>query len=186
MVADIQSVLRTLRPKEVTVSTEDNHWYLMRTLPYRTLDNVINGAVITFVDVTQQKKTQDDLEQLTFDLQDAKDLAENVIETVRTPLLVLDEAFRILTVNRAFLDSFPGQRNEVEGCPLFEAGKAQWDIPELRQLLGDILPKRQIMHDFKVVLTPKDQEPRTILLNAREIRQKAGKERLILLGLEVL
>ncbi len=186
MVADIQSVLRTLRPKEVTVSTQDNHWYLVRTLPYRTLDNVINGAVITFVDITQQKKTQDDLEQLTFDLQDAKDLAENVTETVRTPLLVLDEAFRILTVNRAFLDSFPGQRSEVEGCPLFEAGEGQWDIPELRQLLGDILPKRQIMHDFKVVLTPVDQEPRTILLNAREIRQKAGKERLILLGLEVL
>jgi len=177
-------VLRTLRPKEVTVSTQDDRWYLLRVLPYRTLDNVISGAVITFFEITHRKKIQDQLAQVSEAFEDARDLAESVIETVRSPLLVLDDQFRVLSANRAFYAVFPTQEANVQGRPLFELGKGQWDIPELRQLLGDILPERQIMHDFSVTLTSSNQEKRTILLNAREVRQQAGKERLILLGME--
>ncbi len=53
LVADIQAVLKNLSPKEIDVQTVENKWYTMRMLPYRTLDNVIEGAVITFVDITE-------------------------------------------------------------------------------------------------------------------------------------
>jgi len=59
--ADAQVVLDTLVPKEVEVRTTEGKWYTMRILPYRTLDNVIEGAVITFVDITEAKKTQEAL-----------------------------------------------------------------------------------------------------------------------------
>ena len=57
LVADVQSVLATLIPKELEVQTAEGKWYTMRILPYRTLDNVIEGAVLTFVDITEMKKS---------------------------------------------------------------------------------------------------------------------------------
>ena len=53
LLADVQGVLNTLTPKEVSVQTADSRWYTMRIQPYRTLDNVIEGAVISFVDTTE-------------------------------------------------------------------------------------------------------------------------------------
>lgn len=61
LVMDIQTVLDTLVPKEVDVQTTRGSWYTLRIQPYRTLDNVIEGAVITFVDITQMKKTEESL-----------------------------------------------------------------------------------------------------------------------------
>lgn len=61
LVADVQSVLNTLVPKEVDVQTTAGRWYTMRILPYRTLDNVIEGAVITFVEITEMVRTREAL-----------------------------------------------------------------------------------------------------------------------------
>ncbi len=58
LVRDIQSVLDTLIPKEVEVKITTGEWYIMHVQPYRTLDNVIEGAVITFVDITEMKRIQ--------------------------------------------------------------------------------------------------------------------------------
>ncbi|MEI6308746.1 MAG: PAS domain-containing protein, partial [bacterium] len=61
MVLDTRAVLDTLIPKEVEVQTQAGEWYMMRIQPYRTLDNVIEGAVITFVDITEMKKAREAL-----------------------------------------------------------------------------------------------------------------------------
>lgn len=63
LVADVQSVLDTLVPKEADVQTTAGQWFRMRILPYRTLDNVIEGAVITFVDVTERRRAEDALRE---------------------------------------------------------------------------------------------------------------------------
>ena len=63
LVKDAQEVLDTLIPKEINLQTESGGWYTMRLLPYRTLDNVIEGVVITFVDITEMKRTQDALRE---------------------------------------------------------------------------------------------------------------------------
>jgi two-component system CheB/CheR fusion protein len=79
LVADVQAVLDTLVPKAVDVQTTAGKWYTMRILPYRTLDNVIEGAVITFVDITEMKRTQEalrkanDLLRLAVVVRDAHD-----------------------------------------------------------------------------------------------------------------
>lgn len=64
LVEDVQDVLNTLIPKEVEVQTRAGAWYTMRILPYRTLDNVIEGVVITFFDITERKKVQETLREL--------------------------------------------------------------------------------------------------------------------------
>ena len=58
LVLDVQDVLDTLTPKEVEVQTHAGAWHLLRIRPYRTLENVIEGAVITFMEVTEQKRAQ--------------------------------------------------------------------------------------------------------------------------------
>ena len=63
LVEDVESVLETLLPKDLEVQAEDGKWYTMRIQPYRTLDNVIEGAVITFVDITEMKKSDELLQE---------------------------------------------------------------------------------------------------------------------------
>ena len=63
LLADAQAVLDTLTSKEVDLQTRSDRWYKMRIRPYRTLDNVIEGAVITFVDITEMKQAQEALRQ---------------------------------------------------------------------------------------------------------------------------
>jgi two-component system CheB/CheR fusion protein len=63
LVADTQAVLDTLMAKEITVQTTLGHWYRMCIQPYRTLDNVIEGAVISFIDITETVQTRDELDK---------------------------------------------------------------------------------------------------------------------------
>jgi len=79
MVADVQAVLDTLIPKDLEVQTTDGNWYSMRIRPYRTLENVIEGAVLTFFDITEMTKTREalrkanELQRLAVVVRDAED-----------------------------------------------------------------------------------------------------------------
>ena len=73
LVSDAQSVLDTLIPKEVDVQTQEGRWYTMRVQPYRTLENVIEGAVITFVEITEMKRAEAALRRLAVVVRDAYD-----------------------------------------------------------------------------------------------------------------
>jgi two-component system CheB/CheR fusion protein len=61
LLTDVQTVLDNLVPREAEVQAKSGAWYLMRIRPYRTLENVIEGAVITFIDITQRKQIEDEL-----------------------------------------------------------------------------------------------------------------------------
>ena len=72
LVEDIQQVLHTLVPKAIEVQAKDGAWYLINIRPYRTLENVIDGAVITFVDISEQKQG-DELRRMGTILRDSND-----------------------------------------------------------------------------------------------------------------
>ena len=115
---------------------------------------------------------------------DSQEYAENIINTVREPLIVLDENLRVLTVSRSFYEVFKVKQEETLGQLIYDLGNKQWDIPKLRDLLEDILPKEasfdnyEVEHDFTTIGT------RIMLLNARQIQRASGKERIILLAIE--
>ncbi len=96
LVADVKGVLDTLSPKDVQVRTAAGSWFTMRIRPYRTLDNVIEGAVITFVDITETKQAQEALAK-------ANDLARLavVVRDANDAITVQDLAGRILAWNPA-------------------------------------------------------------------------------------
>ncbi len=177
LVEDVQSVLDTLAPMETEVQSIKGDWYQLRIRPYRTVDNVIEGAVITFVDITQIKKVEEALHE-------ARELAESIVSTVREPLVVLDADLRVVTANQAFYNTFRAQPAETLGHMLYELGNGQWDAPDLRQLLEEILAHNATFDDFEVTQNFEQIGRRIILLNARRICGEAGQTRLILLAME--
>jgi signal transduction histidine kinase len=117
-------------------------------------------------------------------LQDAREYADSIIETVREPLLVLDAELRVVSANRSFYRTFKTAPQETQRQLLYELGNRQWDIPMLRVLLEGILPKNATFEDFEVDHEFPTIGTRTMVLNARRIYRDAGKTQLILLAIE--
>ncbi len=119
------------------------------------------------------------------DIQDAFALAHAIVDTVREPLVVLDDELRVVAASRSFYLTFKVNRNETQGRLLFELGDGAWDIPKLRFLLGKIIPERGEMEDYEVDHEFPDIGRRTMLLNARKVFYEVGSHaNIILLGIE--
>ena len=170
-----RNVLDRLRPFETEVQAKDHQWFLMRIVPYRTLDNVIDGVVITFTDITASKQAASE----------RTEFAENIVRTVREPLLVLDHDLRVVMANRAFLGLFRVKREETEGQVFKNLGRHEWDISVLEDLLKKVVEAGKVFEDFRVDADFPVLGPRTMLLNARKIGVAGdGTNAVILLAME--
>ncbi len=113
-----------------------------------------------------------------------QEYAESIINTVREPLIALDQDLRVVSVSRSFYEVFKVNPEETVGQLIYDLGNKQWDIPKLRELLETILPQKatfdnyEVEHDFSTI------GRRIMLLNARQIQRVSGKERIILLAIE--
>ena len=113
-------------------------WYRVRIMPYRTSENVIDGVVVTLMDIDRLKKMEHRAKA-------ASDYFESIVQTVREPLLVLDADLKIVFTNASFCEAFRVRSEDVKGTRFYEVGERQWDIPELRRLLDEVLPERKIL-----------------------------------------
>jgi two-component system CheB/CheR fusion protein len=174
---DAQEVFQTLVPKEREVRTKTGAWYLMRMRPYRTVRNVINGLVLTFVDVTKLKHAE-------LLAQEAGTYAESIIQTMRGPLVVLDAELRVVSANQAFYEVFHESPSTVKQRYIYELGNGQWHSAALRELLEDIVPHNGVFQDFEIVQDFPHIGRKVLLLNARRLDRLAGLPGLILLAME--
>jgi PAS domain S-box-containing protein len=110
--------------------------------------------------------------------------AASIVETVRQPLLVLDADLRVRTANRSFYRTFQVLPENSEGRLLHELGDHQWDIPELRELLQQIAGERGEEREYEFDQSFPTMGRRTMLLNARRLRQPGKQPPLILLATE--
>src|SRR3954469_25382712 len=113
-------------------------------------------------------------------VEDIQDYAQNIVDTVREPLLILDATLRVRSANRAFYQTFHVTPAETEGRLIYELGNGQWDIPDLRTLLEDIVPKSSVFDDFELEHTFPAIGRRVMLLNARKLRPGSHGELLVL------
>ena len=176
LLADAQSVLDTLVPIEREIVTDAGVWYLARIRPYRTVDNVIDGVVMTFADITERVK------QIA--TRKALKLAEAVVDTVRQPLMVLDGRLQVLSANRTFLASFGGTLASTVGRRIFDIGDGAWDLPALHQLLEVRLPAERSFEQVPLLLGLADAAQRQVWLSARRIVEANGESPLVLLMLD--
>ncbi len=113
-------------------------------------------------------------------VEDIQDYAQNIVDTVREPLLILDATLRVRSANRAFYQTFHVTPAETEGRLIYELGNGQWDIPDLRTLLEDIVPKSSVFDDFELEHTFPAIGRRVMLLNARKLQAGHHGELLVL------
>ncbi len=171
---DAREVVETLVYKEKNVQTTDGKWYLMRIHPYRTLDNVIDGTVVTFVDITSMKALEASLEK-------ARAYARAMAETAREPILALDGAYRVATANRAFYKLFKEVQAEVEGQVIYGIGNGGWDIPVLHRLLEETLPVAGRVEDVVFEHDFPGLGPRSMVVNAtRQTHEQDGSVTILL------
>ncbi len=178
LVDDIQSVLDTLNSVEAEVESHEGLWFLMRIRPYRTLENVIEGTVITFIDITERKRAAASLQSAQ------ESVARSIVATVREPLIVLDEQLRVISVNASFYKTFGTIPDQTIGNSLYELGNKQWDIPRLRELLEEILPRNVSFEDFEMSHEFEELGLRRMRLNARRLAHASAGSGLILLAIE--
>ena len=117
-------------------------------------------------------------------IQDALEYAAHIINTVHELLIILDEDLKVALVSRSFCQVFQVTPEETEGRFIYDLGNRQWDIPKLRQLLEDILPKTTSFDGFEVEHEFPNIGKRIMLLNARRIYLEANRKKLILLAAE--
>jgi two-component system CheB/CheR fusion protein len=176
-IADAKSVLQNLAVVKKEVRASDGRWYTMTCLPYRTLDNKIDGVILTFNDVSALKQSE-------LSMREARQFAEGIVDTARESLLVLDGELRVVSVNRAFYKMFQVAPPDTENRFIFELGNGQWNIPKLRELLETLVATNsefndfEIEHDFPVI------GRRSVLLNARPIERESSQSKLILLAID--
>ncbi len=129
--------------------------------------------VLAMEDVTERRRSEADLKAI-------ETYAQNIVDTVREPLLILDATLRVRSANRAFYQTFHVSPGETEGRLIYELGNGQWDIPDLRTLLEDIVPKSSVFDDFELEHTFPAIGRRVMLLNARKLQAGHHGELLVL------
>ena len=93
LVVDARKVLETLKPKEMEVQSNESRWFILRMQPYRTLDNVIEGVVFTFVDITEKKKAEEVLKESEVFF---RNLYSNCINAVSINEIVMDADMKVI------------------------------------------------------------------------------------------
>ena len=142
----LEQVLRTLVPHQAEVRTEEGTWYDLRILPYRTADNRIAGAVLTFSPSDEQKKAQEALERLLAEKETDYVLMRRLFDMNRDPLVGRDREGRILVANAPFAQFLGLAVEEVEKNPIFDLQEGRLEETVLGPLLKRAVEERE---DFR-------------------------------------
>lgn len=136
----------------------------MKVRPYKTWENKIDGAVISFQDIDALKQSLDE----------TRTYGDLLIENAREPILLLGRDLRVTSSNPAFYRMFKTTRQQTDGKLIYDLGDGQWNIPQLRGLLQDVMSANGRVDDFEVQHEFPGLGQRTFLLNARRIEPRRG------------
>lgn len=109
--------------------------------------------------------------------------AQGIVDTVTDPMLVLDASLCVQNASRSFFETFEVDRYETIGQPLFELGDGQWDIPELRRLLVEVIPKSTALINYEVEHDFPGLGRRTMLVTARRLHHPDSGSHSMLLSI---
>ncbi len=171
----ILAVIDSLTVSTQEIQNQQGRWYSMTIRPYKTTDNRIAGALVTLEDINELK-----LGMLR--VQESRDYAEAIVETVREPLIVLNKDLQAVTANQAYYKIFNATPDAIENKYFFNLQDGIWDISILRKLLEDTIRQNAALNDFEVDYEAAGNRRRIMLLNARRISRE--RTELILLAIE--
>ncbi len=136
-----------------------------------------HSSIIPGINVNELKRSLDLLKY-------ALDYSEAIVDTVRTPLIVLNKELHVLTANRSFYDTFKTTSLETENKFIFDLGEKSWDVPKFKTLLEKILPSNTHLDNYEVEINHPKIGHRTMLLSARRTYRQVNNTEAILLAFE--
>jgi two-component system CheB/CheR fusion protein len=166
----LENVIHTLSPIELEVRDAGGNWFSLRIRPYITLEKKIDGAVMMLVDIDAIKR--------------ARDYAETIVQTVRQPIVILDDKLCIKTSNDAFNVLFKITDKNMEGRPFFEIGGKLWKIPKLRRMLSKVVPSDASFDSFELHHDFEELGDKILLVSGRRLVTPGGDQASILLAIE--
>jgi len=168
LLADTQAVLDTLKIKEVAVQTIDGNWYNMRIQPYRTLDNVIEGAVISFIDITETVRTRDALHKANELLRLAV-----VVRDARDAITMQDMNGRILAWNPAAIRLYGW--SETEALAMNVRDRIQPQAQEESQAIIKKLSRSEVVAPYRSQRLAKNGDVIAVSITASALLNEHGE-----------
>lgn len=179
-VADLEKLILdsidTVSIKEQQIRNGENLWYSVRIRPYKTMEKKIDGAVITLIDIESMKRTEQKISK-------ARDAAEDILNTVREPLAVLDSNLRVKKASSSFYKTFKVSPEETINGYFYNLGNGQWNNPTLRARLQEVMLKNNPVLDFPIDHEFESIGRRFMVLNASKILSREENEHLILVAI---
>lgn len=160
------------KAKNGTQITVESRWALQKDE---------NGNAVAILEIDRDITDRKNAERRSHE---ARKYAESIIETVQEALVVLDAELKVVSANNAFYQLFHLTPNAVRGNPVYALDQHQWDLPELRKLLEEILPANKSFENFEMGFVSASGPPKVLMLNARRIYQERKKTELILLAMQ--
>lgn len=130
------------------------------------------------------QETEKRVEERTRMYRESQEFLSSIVETIRESLLVMDKDYFILSANNHFLNTFKVTINETKGKTLYKLGNGQWDIPELKRMMEEILPTNNPVLDYEVEHDFPHIGKKLMLLNAHRIELEGAYKDWILLAIE--
>ncbi len=174
LITDARAVLTSYVPLGREIEAANGAWYIRRIHPYRTQDMRIEGVVITFADISEVKAAEREI-------QSARAYSDSIIDTIRQPLVVLDDELRVVSANRSFYRTFAIEAAEAAGKPLGTITDHHPGASGLRTFLERVQVEPSRVEDYEIEIELPTLGPRLLLLNARRLRDGPhGKPKILL------
>jgi len=143
LLADAGTVLAGHVPPSREVEADNGAWYTRRILPYRTQDAQVAGVVITFADISERKTAERAIEA-------ARSYSDSIINTIRQPLVVLDEELYVISASRSFYSTFSVEPEQTVGRQLDAVDEGRLDIAALRGFLDRLRLGERVIEDHEI------------------------------------
>ena len=177
LLADAGAVLAGHVPPNREVEADNEAWYTRRILPYRTQDAQVAGVVITFADISERKTAERAIEA-------ARSYSDSIINTIRQPLVVLDEELYVISASRSFYSTFSVEPEQTVGRQLDAVDEGRLDIAALRGFLDRLRNGEGVIEDHEINVDLPPGGMRSLLVSALEICDEPPTTRKILLAIE--
>ena len=184
LIKDIKEVVENLNIKEKEIQTKDGLWFNLKILPYRTVENVIDGVVITFASIDSQKRTQERLEDVSDKMVTAREFANSIINTIKEPLLVLDQELIAQFANVPFYQIFEVAEGEVKGRALDVISNGALNTTKIINRLKKLRTKDVELENLETEIVLPKSGRRVVSITARKLILPERKSKLILIKIE--
>lgn len=117
-------------------------------------------------------------------ISEAQEYAENIVQTVQEPLIIMDGNLKVMSANKSFYSTFKVDAKETVGDFIYKLGNGQWNIPELKKQLTEIITKKDDLVNFRIDHIFENIGHKIMILNAKRVPPTPAKPRIILLAIE--